>query len=81
MTHSFDFFFEFKRTHIIHASEFVDLSQGQFGLAKIAKFGLRIVLRNILVGRRTAFVKFIQNHTNIYAGAPPCGAGATAAPG
>ncbi len=48
--HFFDFFAELILSNIVETSKFVDLTQGQFGLAQVSQSGLRVILRNILIG-------------------------------
>ena len=68
MLYSLDFFFELKSPDVLHPAQFVDLAQGQFGLAKITQPGLAVVLRQVLVRCASIFKEFIEYHVNIYAG-------------
>lgn len=81
MLYSLDFFSEFKCTNVLHPAQFVDLPQGQFGLAQISKFGLAVILCQILIWCASVFVKFVEYHVDIYAGGGVTGWETTAAPG
>ena len=52
LLHSLDFFFELKRTHILHPAQLVDLPQSELGLAQITQPGLAVVLGHVLIALR-----------------------------
>ena len=60
-----EFFFEFIGAHIIHAPQFVDVSQRELGLAEISQSWLGVVLRYVLIGFWRALVQFIEDHADI----------------
>ena len=78
----FQLLFELVGSNVIHGTQFVDLSQSQFGFTQIAQLRLAVVLCNILITVRGAFVEFVEDHVNIYyAGVIPGTAPGAAAPG
>jgi hypothetical protein len=52
-----EFFFVLKSTYIVHSAQFVYLSQSEFGLAKLAKLRLTVIVLNILVSCRILLKK------------------------
>ena len=62
---SFEFFFKLVGSYIVESTQFVDLAQGELGLAQITQGGLGVVLCHILIGSRYTLVDFIQDHSNI----------------
>ena len=77
----FEFFFILVTAHILHLTQFVELSQSQASFAKISQSRLTVVLAHVLIGFRTLFINFVEYHTSIYTpGAPPMGGAAPAVP-
>ena len=89
---SFHFFSKLIAAEIVHLSQFIELPQREAGLSQLAKLGLAVVLRHILIlfGRTLPYLTY--DHSDIYAAgaagtgvpaggaAPGCPAGG-AAPG
>ena len=79
LLYSFEFLPELIRSHVIHLAQFIQLPQGQFGLAQITQAWLSIVLCYVLVSCGFSTVEFVEYHTDIYTvGAAPAAGGAAA---
>lgn len=68
------FLFVFNGFDIVHATQLVELTQSETTFAQVSQSGLTVVLREILIGFRFFFEKFVQYHADIYTAGLPAAA-------